>query len=73
VDVLGRHLPGRPGGAKPGGRALARALGSFAAQKFVVRLPSFWGWFLCGLVLGDFPGVSAGMGFDHFRDVGLSR
>ena len=31
-----------------------RVDGSFVAQKFVVRLPSFWGGFLCGLVLGEF-------------------
>ena len=47
--------------------------GSFAAQKFVVRLPSFWGGFVCGLRMGDFCQLSAGTGLDHFRDVCLSR
>ena len=27
---------------------------SFASQNFAVRLPSFWGRFLCGLEMGDF-------------------
>ena len=45
-------------------------VGGLAAQKFVVRLPSFWGWFLRGLVLGEFSVLSAGMGLEHFRDEG---
>jgi hypothetical protein len=47
---------------------LAGGLGSFAAQKFVVRLPSFWGWFLCGLVLGESCYSRRGICLDHFRD-----
>ena len=43
-------------------------LGSLAAQKFVVRLPSFWGWFLCGLVLGEFAFSRRGICLEHFRD-----
>ena len=49
---------------------LTRGLGSFVAQKFAVRLPSFWGWFLCGLVLGEFCYSRRGIRLDHFRDVG---
>jgi len=43
--------------------------GSFVAQKFVVRLPSFWGWFLCGLVLGESCDSRRGTCLEHFRDV----
>ena len=49
---------------------LAGGLGSFVAQKFVVRLPSFWGGFLCGLVLGEFCCSRRGVCLEHFRDVG---
>ena len=48
---------------------LAGGLGSFAAQKFVVRLPFFWGGFLCGLVLGESGSSRRGIRLDHFRDV----
>ena len=48
---------------------LAGGLGSFAAQNFVVRLPSFWGWFLCGLVLGESCSSRRGICLEHFRDV----
>jgi hypothetical protein len=47
----------------------AGGLGSFAAQNFVVRLPSFWGGFLCGLVLGEFCYSRRGTCLEHFRDV----
>ena len=43
--------------------------GGLAAQKFAVRLPSFWGWFLCGLVLGEFCYSRRGICLEHFRDV----
>jgi len=45
VRVVGR-LKGVLVRASSGTRGLA-------AQKFADRLPSFWGWFLCGLVLGE--------------------
>ena len=49
---------------------LAGGLRGLAAQKFVVRLPSFWGWFLCGLVLGESGSSRRGIRLEHFRDAG---
>ena len=45
-------------------------VGGLAAQKFVVRLPSFWGWFLRGLVLGEFCCSRRGICLEQFRDGG---
>jgi hypothetical protein len=47
-----------------------RVDGSFVAQKFVVRLPSFWGGFLRGLVLGESCSSRRGICLEHFRDGG---
>jgi len=41
-----------------------------AAQKFVVRPPSLWDWFLCGLVLGELCSSKRGICLEQFRDGG---
>ena len=70
VDILWRLLPGRPGSAKPGGRALARALGLLRRKSLQSDSPLCRGWFLCGLVLGESGSSRLRMCLEHFRDGG---
>ena len=57
-----------------------RAAVSFASRNFVVRLPSFWGRFLCGLEMGGFCrsrgenglGTIFVTGVDRYKDGGES-